>query len=85
MCNYLTADTKMREFDGCELTHLLYQSGKEKARFASIKGGSECVVYFTSLSNIGVVWPATQVCCVSFCCSNTTILFSPFFKKHPGR
>ena len=39
MCNYLTADTKMREFDGCELTHLLYQSGKEKARFASIKGG----------------------------------------------
>ena len=32
MCNYLTADTKMREFDGCELTHLLYLSGKGNAR-----------------------------------------------------
>ena len=39
MCNYLTPDTKMREFAPIELTHLLYQSGKEKARFASIKGG----------------------------------------------
>ena len=39
MCNYLAADTKMREFDVCELTHLLYQSGKKKVRFASIKGG----------------------------------------------
>ena len=39
MCNYLTADIKMREFDGCELTHLFNQSGKEKACLVSIKGG----------------------------------------------
>lgn len=37
MCNYLTADKEMREYEPVELTHFRYYSGKRYARCALLK------------------------------------------------
>lgn len=37
MCNYLTTDKEMREFEPVELTHFCYYSGKRYARCALLK------------------------------------------------
>ena len=37
MCNYLTTDKEMREFEPVELTHFCYYSGKIYARCALLK------------------------------------------------